>query len=129
MKLKKYLTEVKTGVPKGGRQHTSDDLKAFAKRKRKEGEHYLNVHNDPNSSFNRHVRALMKHVPEWTKIEGIGVYRVPNSRVAALPTNDKKSSQDWIVFDVKTRKEITQLKKKELFKWLSRYAVDTEGMK
>ena len=110
MKFKQYINEER---PTGGRQHTSGALKSFAKRSKKEGERYLNIHNDP----------------KWTKIEGIGVYRVPGSKIAALPANDKKSSQNWIIFNVETREEITSLKKKDLFAWLSKYAVDIEGMK
>ncbi len=115
--------------PTGGAQHTPGALKSFAKRSRREGEGYLKVHSDPNSAFNKHVDAIQNNQPVWTKLDGIGIYRVPGSVVAALPTNDKKSSKNWIVFNVKTREELTQLKKKELFAWLSRYAVDTEGMR
>jgi hypothetical protein len=125
----KTYREILEARPTGGAQHTPGSLRSFAKRSEHEGKAYLKVHADPNSAFNKHVNALQNNVPVWTKLDGIDIYQVPGSGIAALPTNDKKSSQNWIVFDVKTRKELTQLKKKELFQWLSRYAVDTEKMR
>ena len=116
-------------IPTGGRQHTKGALKSFGKRLEKDRKRYMSIMNDPNSDFNKHVNALKKNVPEWVKIEGVGVYRVPRSKIAALPVNDKKSSPQWSVFDINTRKELTTLKKKEVFSYLSRYAVDVEGMK
>jgi hypothetical protein len=125
--LKTYR-EILEGRPTGGAQHTPGALKSFAKRSARQGADYKAVHDDPNSGFNRHVNALQKHQAKWTKIDGIGVYQVPGSKIAALPANDKKSSPKWIVFNIDTRKEMTQLKKKEVLVWLSKYAVDTEGM-
>jgi hypothetical protein len=126
--MKTYQEILKEARPTGGQQHTPGALKSFAKRSEREGAAYKAVHDDPNSSFNRHVNALQKHQAKWTKIDGIGVYQVPGSKVAALPANDKKSSPKWIIFNVDTRKEMTQLKKKEVLVWLSKYAVDNEGM-
>lgn len=127
--MKTYREILNEERPTGGQQHTPGALKSFAKRSKNDASRYMAVHNDPNSGFNKHVNALQKHVAKWTSIDGVGVYQVPGSKIAALPANDKKSSPKWIVFNVETRKEMTQLKKNEVLIWLSKYAVDTEGMK
>jgi hypothetical protein len=125
----KNYRELLEARPTGGRQHTPGALKSFGKRLDRETKARRAITHDPNSDFNRHIDAIQNNQPIWTQIDGIGVYRVPGSRIAALPTNDKKSSRTWVVFNVDSRKEMTQVRKNELFGYLARYAVDQEGMR
>lgn len=123
MKFNKYLKEE---MPKGGRQHTSASLKAFSKRKKKEYEDYIEAHNDPNSRFNKSLKQVEENKPEWTKLEGQDILRVKGSNLAALPATGKKNAANFVVFDINTRKEITYLKKTEVYSWLTKAAIRGE---
>lgn len=84
---------------------------------------YLKTHNDPNSEFNKSVRAIQANQPKWDTLEGQLILRVPGSNFAAIPANGKKNSAKFVVFDVNTREEITFLTKKEVFGWLAKRAI------
>lgn len=127
--MKTFNEIIRSGKPKGGEQHTPDSLKSFGRRLDREKKIRDGIFNDPKSGFNRHADAIINNQPKWTKIDGVNVYHVPGSKIAAFPANDKKSSPKWVVFDIEARKELTQISKKELMQYLSRYAVDTEGLK
>jgi hypothetical protein len=120
MKFEKYLNE---SVPKGGRQHLSSDLKSFAKRIERDKKMRDVIHNDPNSAFNKSLKAKMENQPKWTTLEGENILQVPGSRYAALPTTGKKNAAKYIIFDVKTREEVTFLKKNEVNAWLTNKAI------
>jgi hypothetical protein len=79
------------------------------------------VRNDPNSEFNKHLDFVMSHQPEWKTLEGVSILQVKGSKIAATPTNGKKNGSRFIVFNVKTRKEIVQLTKQEVVGWLVNY--------
>lgn len=123
--IDKYLREEK---PTGGRQHTDSDLKAFKKRMDVDRKIRDKVFNDPNSLFNKSLKAKMENQPKWTKLEGQDILQVPNSKYAALPASGRKNATNFIVFDVKTREEITFLKKNEVYSWLTNSTVREKGL-
>lgn len=100
----------------------SKSLKSFVKMKKKEYEDYMKIHNDPNSRFNKSLEKSKQNEPQWTKLEGNNILKVKGSKIAALPVTGKKNSAKFIIFNINTRKEITYLKKSEVYSWLTRVA-------
>lgn len=65
---------------------------------------------------------------KWTTLEGHSILRVPGSKFAALPLTGKKNARTFAIFNVDDRKELLQLRKKEVSVWLAQKAKD-EGVK
>lgn len=67
--------------------------------------------------------------PVWTTIEGLEdkgvsfpILRAPGSNYAAFPVYGRKSDSRFQVFEVKSRRLVCQLTKKEVRSWLFRAA-------
>lgn len=89
----------------------------------------LKERTDPSSAFNKRVTRIEKNQPEWTTLDGILILQVPGSELAAIPNSGKKNAASFTIFNVKTRNEIVQLKKKEVRGWLVDRALDEkDGM-
>jgi|GEM_PF-4712454 len=64
----------------------------------------------------------------WTKIDGVDVLMVPGSDFAAIPASGKRNASNFVVMQISSREEITQLRKSEVTLWLAGKARD-EGVK
>lgn len=62
--------------------------------------------------------------PEWTKLKGQDILQIKGSKYAALPASGKKNASRFVIFNTRTREEITQVKKSEVSNWLIRKAKD-----
>lgn len=76
----------------------------------------------PGTEEHSRSEWLKLNQPEWETLEGNLILRIPGQPLAALPMSGKKSSPIFVIFDVKKRQEIIQLKKSEVASWLVREA-------
>lgn len=77
----------------------------------------------PGTPEHEHYQKILRNQPKWEKLEGQWILRVPGRPVAALPVTGRKNSRNFIVFDIKKRDEITQLRKDEVVSWLVKEAL------
>ena len=77
----------------------------------------------PGTPEYQRSQAILKNQPQWEKLEGNWILHVPGRPVAAVPASGKKNSRVFIVFDLKARNEIAQIKKTEVTSWLVKEAL------
>jgi hypothetical protein len=57
--------------------------------------------------------------PDWTRFEGANCIRSGNEPFIALPTNGRKNARNFVVLDIRDRKDfVVQLRKNEVSEWL-----------
>ena len=78
----------------------------------------------PGTAEHRRHQDILSNQPQWETLEGQWILRVPGQPIAALPSTGKKTAANFIVFNVRTREELTFLKKSEVAGWLTLRAVD-----
>lgn len=70
------------------------------------------------AEYEYHQRLQRQPMPEWEQLEGQWILRIPGRSVAALPTTGKRNATRFVIFDINSREEITQVRKDEVRAWL-----------
>lgn len=66
--------------------------------------------------MSRPVRPL---APEWTKVDGVEVLRIKDSKYVAIPNNGRRNSANFSILDLTDRSDyVAVLRKTEVNKWL-----------
>ncbi len=84
---------------------------------------YHNNLQTPGTEENQRHQTILDNQAKWEKLEGQWILRVPGQPVAALPTTGKQNAAQFVAFDLKTRKELALLSKREVFGWLTKMAL------
>lgn len=93
-----------------------ESLRRLGERQRADADRREEYHETLSAALDRHQGMD----PKWETLEGVDVLRVPGDDLAAFPITGRKNARVFQVFTVSSREPGCQLKKAEVYGWLSK---------